>query len=203
MATDAHYHFDESVLIHAYVSDLERIYGKLSYSIPDTIIKVLSSYLQPPPAVIIDNGSATIKAGFSGDDAPKVVFPTVVGGRLKVLVGMGVKGYFIGDEALAKRGVLAIRHPIDHGIINAWDWMEAVWNHTYQQLEIQSEYEDHAVLMTEPPLNPKANREKLTQIMFEDFNIQRFYVTISELLSLYASGRTTGMILFFRIFPDR
>jgi len=147
-------------------------------------------------SLVIDNGSGMVKAGFSGDDAPRAVFPSIVG-RPKfdqLMVGMAHKDAYVGDEAQSKKGVMKLGYPIAHGIVTSWDDMEKIWHHTFAN-ELRVDSEEHAVMLTEAPLNPKMNREKMTQIMFETFNVPAMYVGIQAVLSLYASGRTTGIVL--------
>jgi actin beta/gamma 1 len=147
-------------------------------------------------ACVIDNGTGMCKAGFCGEDAPRAVFPSIVG-RAKhanVMVGMNYKDAYVGDEAQSKRGVLELKYPIEHGIVTNWDDMEKIWHHTfYNELRVDSS--ETSVLLTEAPMNPKANREKMCQIMFETFRTPNMYVAIQAVLSLYASGRTTGTVL--------
>lgn len=148
------------------------------------------------PAVVIDNGSGRCKTGIAGEDAPKSVFPAVIGQPKQkgIMVGSGAKDEYVGDAAMARRGVLIIKYPLEHGIVTNWDDMEKIWQHAFTS-ELRVDPAEHPVLLTEAPLNPKANRERMTQIMFESFSIPAFYVAIQAVLSLYASGRTSGIVI--------
>uniref|UniRef100_A0A3Q1BL76 Actin related protein 1, centractin n=1 Tax=Amphiprion ocellaris TaxID=80972 RepID=A0A3Q1BL76_AMPOC len=147
--------------------------------------------------VVIDNGSGVIKAGFAGDQIPKYCFPNYVGRpkHVRVMAGALEGDLFIGPKAEEHRGLLSVRYPMEHGIVKDWNDMERIWQYVYSKEQLQTFSEEHPVLLTEAPLNPSKNREKAAEVFFETFNVPALFISMQAVLSLYATGRTTGVVL--------
>ncbi|KAB0374097.1 hypothetical protein FD755_014353 [Muntiacus reevesi] len=107
------------------------------------------------PRSRLTTGSGMCKASFSGDDALRAVFPSIMGcpQHQGVMVGMGRKDSYVDDEAQSKRGMLTLKYPIEHGIFTTWDDMEKIWHHTF--------YKELC----------------MTQIMFETFTTPTVYAS--------------------------
>lgn len=136
------------------------------------------------------------KAGVAGDDAPRANFPAIVGrprpGQI-VMIGSEAKDYYVGNDAQEKKGVLNLTYPVAHGKIDDWDDMTKIWTHCYYN-ELRVDPTEQPVHLTEAPKNPRTNREQMMEIFFEEFSVPAFYVSIQAVLSLYSSGRTTGLV---------
>merc|ERR1711998_502948 len=144
--------------------------------------------------IVIDNGSGVLKAGMGGENTPSVKFPAIVGKpRGGAVIGGSNKEEYIGDEADKLRGVLNVSYPIASGIVKDWELMNKVWEYCFTN-ELRIDPTENRIMLTEAPLNPKANREKMTELMFETYQVLGMYVAIQAVLSLYANGRTTGTV---------
>lgn len=149
------------------------------------------------PALVFDIGTQFMKVGFAGDDAPKDVFPTCVGyplhgGRMEGF--SNDKKVWVGKETVGPiRGVLDLHYPVEHGIITNFEEMTLILKYAFNELRVESD--EQAIILTEAPGAPLENREKLAEILFEEFDVPALYFERQAVLSLYASGRTTGVVL--------
>uniref|UniRef100_A0A182PSX8 Actin n=1 Tax=Anopheles epiroticus TaxID=199890 RepID=A0A182PSX8_9DIPT len=139
------------------------------------------------PAVIIDNGSHTLKVGFTGEEDPSGVFRNSV---YLIETANGV----IRKVSVPPHPNAQPLYPIQRGIPCDWDAMESVWEYTFKDV-LNVAPEDHRVLLTDRPLSERAHREKAVQIMFEKFSTPATYVSMQALLALYGAGRTSGTVV--------
>ncbi|MBN3301750.1 ACT protein, partial [Amia calva] len=151
------------------------------------------SYFKTP--IVLDTGSGLMKAGFADHDLPTTIFPTVLGWPKyeEVLNGNYERETYVGHEAQHMRGVLTLKYPMQNGIIRNWDEIEKIWHHTFQH-QLHVDPEEHPVLLSEAAMNPRENRQRMVEIMFEVFNVPYTYVAMQAVLALYATGRTTGVV---------
>ena len=100
----------------------------------------------------------------------------------------------VGEEASKLRSMLEVNYPMDNGIVRNWEDMEHVWDYTFNE-KLQIDPTQSKVLLTEPPLNPKKNREKMIQTMFEKYGFQSVHIAVQAVLTLYAQGLQTGVVI--------
>ncbi|KAL3619259.1 hypothetical protein CASFOL_036829 [Castilleja foliolosa] len=147
-------------------------------------------------SIVCDYGTGMVKAGFSGEEVPMAVFPSIIGRppHNGVMVGMGQNDVYVGHETQPNRDILSLTYPIERGVVKNWDDMEKIWFHTfYNQLHVPPE--EHSILLTESALHSKADREKLAEIMFETFHFTALCVANEALMSLYIRNRETGIVM--------
>ncbi|XP_064150876.1 actin-like protein 6B [Loxodonta africana] len=165
-------------------------------------------------ALVFDIGSFSVRAGYAGEDCPKSFslpilppqadFPTTVGllaaeegGGLELEGEKEKKGkiFHIDTNALhVPRDGAEVMSPLKNGMIEDWECFRAILDHTYSK-HVKSEPNLHPVLMSEAPWNTRAKREKLTELMFEQYNIPAFFLCKTAVLTAFANGRSTGLVL--------
>lgn len=153
-------------------------------------------------ALVVDNGSAIYKAGVAGEHTPRAVFPSVIGqtsGRTYNRTWEH-RDFYVGSEAQIIREALSLSYPIKNGKIKNWDDVEIIWHHTFYN-ELRVSPEEHAVLIAEPTIlnnngdnSSRYDREKTAEIFFEKFRSPAVYFADQSVLSLYATGRTNGVV---------
>jgi len=148
--------------------------------------------------IICDNGTGFVKCGFAGAQFPTAIFPSMVGRPLlrseEKVGGIEIKDIMVGDEASIARHMLKISYPLANGQVVDWGDIDHIWDYTFfERLKIDPK--ESKVLLTEPPLNPHKNRELMVQRMFEKYKFKGVYIAIQAILTLYAQGLLTGVVV--------
>lgn len=142
--------------------------------------------------------SGFVKCGFAGANFPTAIFPSMVGRPIlrfeEKVDNVEIKDIMVGDEASKLRMMLQITYPLENGIVRNWEDIEYVWDYTFHE-KLKINTNECKILLTEPPMNPKQNRERLVQVMFEKYGFQAVYVAIQAVLTLYAQGLLTGVVV--------
>jgi actin len=142
--------------------------------------------------IVIDNGSNTLRIGLSGEDKPKYDHVNMIGFPKEKLCVFGTEvAYLTEPNATKNRGDLNLKYPVHHGIITDWDSMEKIWEDAFKIADVNPE--ERNVLISEPPLNPRGNRERIVSTLFETFKVPGCYVQNSGVLALYPMERSTSV----------
>ncbi|TKR60470.1 hypothetical protein L596_027713 [Steinernema carpocapsae] len=147
--------------------------------------------------IVVDNGSGFVKCGYAGSNFPAHIFPSIVGRpilRSSQRVGnISIKDIMVGEECSQLREQLEVNYPMENGIVRNWDDMGHVWDHTFGPEKLDIDPKECKLLLTEPPMNPNSNR--LLQVMFEQYGFDSVYIAIQAVLTLYAQGLLTGVVV--------
>jgi len=147
--------------------------------------------------IVCDNGTGFVKTGYAGDNFPTLIFPSLIGKPLmrseEEFKNVELKDIMVGDECAKYRAMLETSYPVSEGIVKDWNGMVHLWDYTWKRMNIVPE--EHKVLLTEPPSNPKKNKENMCKFMFETYNFPAVKVSIQAMLVLYAQGLMTGVVV--------
>lgn len=147
--------------------------------------------------LICDPGTGYLKIGYSNYDFPQKSIPSVIGKPMlrsgEKISGVELKSIMVGEEVTPFRSVLDLSYPISEGIVNSWDNMELIFDHAFES--IKAKPAETKLLLTEAIMNPLTNREKMAELMFEKYGFSEITMQIQAILSLYAEGLTTSLLL--------
>ncbi|XP_072114229.1 actin-like protein 7B [Mobula birostris] len=176
-------------------SGAQKLTFSLSKNVKSTAVKP-GRVLKEIRSVMIDLGTGYCKAGYTGQSRPSVVLSSVVGRpvQMSAKTGDNRQENFVGGELTKSMPKLRVVNPVSRGIVVDWDGVEAIWAYIfYKAMKIPPE--DHAVMVADTPLSPVTNREKMAEILFENFGIPAMHIAYQSILSLYSYGRTTGLVV--------
>jgi len=153
-------------------------------------------------ALVFDPGHFSLRVGYAGEDCPKAEIPAYVGTSpdenseaMETGEAKTKKKFHIDTTSInfPKAGMEVGTYMRD-GMVTDWDMFEQVLDYSYKKI-IQSQSEEHPVLFSEAPWNKKDRREQLCEIMFEKYNVPAFFLVKNAVLSAFANGRSTALVV--------
>uniref|UniRef100_A0A1D1YLI1 Actin-related protein 4 n=1 Tax=Anthurium amnicola TaxID=1678845 RepID=A0A1D1YLI1_9ARAE len=173
-------------------------------------------------AIVIDLGSHTCKAGYAGEDAPKAVFPSVVGSIDQTGATGDIKSekdpdsiselkndgrqfdsdkantrrkLHVGAQALGyRRDFMEVVSPVKDGILADWDIVDNIWDHAFRE-RLLIDPKEHPMLLAEPSSNSAQQRERTAELMFENYKVPALFLAKNAVLTSFASGRATSLVV--------
>lgn len=137
-------------------------------------------------AIVIDTGTGFTKCGLAGEDHVLSVVPSQV--QMLQHPAQGQPQYVVPEHQEGSYSVL------NRGVVSDWDALEVLWQHLFY-CKLRVKPEEMAVLVADSPISPRTNREKVAEILFERFHVPAMQTVHQALLTLYAYGRTTGLVV--------
>ncbi|KAL4480379.1 hypothetical protein ABPG74_020895 [Tetrahymena malaccensis] len=152
--------------------------------------------------IVIDNGADTVKIGISGEDKPRIIIDSI-GGEPKLGVNDEATnqkpaclfGQQLQQAKLEKKFELEEKFPIQNGKIVDFDAIRDLYVYALDQLLQVNEISSCNLLIIDSPLNPKAYKHKLAEILFDDMKVNSVLFQNSSSLSLFSTGETTGLVV--------
>ncbi|TYG38934.1 hypothetical protein ES288_D13G264100v1 [Gossypium darwinii] len=166
-------------------------------------------------AIVIDLGSHTCKAGYAGEDAPKAVFPSVVGcidqmdadddkenndsetnnNNVDSNKPKGKRRLYVGSQALGfRRDHMEVVSPLKDGVVVDWDIVDSIWDHALKDC-LLVDPKEHPMLLAEPSSNTQQQRERTAELMFEKYKVPALFLAKNAVLTSFASGRATSVVV--------
>ncbi|KAJ7781456.1 actin-related protein Arp4p [Mycena metata] len=161
-------------------------------------------------ALVIDIGTSSVRAGYAGDDAPKAVIPTTFGFHrappdadsampdaadpTRSGTGKFTKMYMGQYGPSVWREGMEVTNPLTDGLVHDFEPVAALMRHAVVDV-MRCNPTEHPILVTEPAWNTPANRERMAEIMFEEFQVPAFYIANTGVLNAFAAGKGSALVI--------
>lgn len=151
----------------------------------------------PGTPIILDIGSAYVKIGFAGEPSPRFVFPCITGYEKykSVMVDVGQRSVYVGNDAMKMRGVLKVKYPLQRGVIMDWEEYYEILNYIFYTLLRIDNLSNYPVIYAEHPFMPRETKEYIARVLFETHRVRSLIMLQSPFLSMFSVGITTGLVV--------